>query len=317
MHRRAHHPCPLTLPFRPHRPLVQRAPLAHVLRMDPRPGRHPGHRVGRRRQGDLRASASPAPRARRPMTCSPSTSRPPKGDTDQLVFKAPAPGTLNDPENKQAIEDTLKSVSADKIVAGVDSPFSPGGQIHRGRARSVSRCSTTRRALNDLEPADLVKPVEDTAFKARSRQAPPGRARRHRRAGRALREPGRGTPRRSSASSPRRSCCSSPSGRSLAMGLPLLATLLALGFAMGEHHADQPSRRHARLRHAARDAHRPWRRRRLRALRRHRDTEQRCETGSVWREGRGAGRRHRRAAPCCSPPSTVVIALLGLLCCSV
>src|SRR4051812_30976635 len=50
-----------------------------------------------------------------------------KGDTDQLVFRART-GTLRDPQNRARIEAALKKVAAEKPVAAVVSPFSPGGQ---------------------------------------------------------------------------------------------------------------------------------------------------------------------------------------------
>src|SRR3954471_6218015 len=51
-----------------------------------------------------------------------------KGDTDQIVYRATS-GTLNDPANKKAIEDSLKKVAANDNVANVASPFGAGGQL--------------------------------------------------------------------------------------------------------------------------------------------------------------------------------------------
>src|SRR3954471_24098977 len=51
-----------------------------------------------------------------------------KGDTDQVVFRART-GTLTDHATKSRIERTLRGVAAEKPVASVTSPFSPGGRL--------------------------------------------------------------------------------------------------------------------------------------------------------------------------------------------
>src|SRR3954454_22614190 len=51
-----------------------------------------------------------------------------KGDTDQIVFKA-RQGKLTDPQNRAAITAALSKVKAAPDVGGVDSPFSPRGQV--------------------------------------------------------------------------------------------------------------------------------------------------------------------------------------------
>jgi RND superfamily putative drug exporter len=151
-----------------------------------------------------------------------------KGDTDQLVFRA-GEGTLNDPQNKQRIEDTLRTVGASKLVAGVDSPFSPGGQITKDGKIGVALIAY-KKSVNDIEPKDLVK-LEDAMFRARSStlQVEHGGI-----GAQVARFQNQG---------------SDPStmigilaaaivlfitfGSLVAMGLPLLATLLALGVSMG------------------------------------------------------------------------------------
>jgi RND superfamily putative drug exporter len=90
-----------------------------------------------------------------------------KGDTDQLVFRARS-GTLNDPANKERIEAALKKVAAADSVAGVQSPFSQGGQLTKdGRIGVASLNYDT--STNDIEPETLEK-VQDAAFTARSPQ---------------------------------------------------------------------------------------------------------------------------------------------------
>ena len=114
-------------------------------------------------------------------------------------------------------------------MASVASPFGEGGRLTKDGRIGVATLNY-KESTNDIEPDDL-KDVQDAAFTARSDVAP-GRARRPRRRGRALqREPG--ARRRASASSPPRSSCCSRSDRSWRPALPLIATLLALGCALG------------------------------------------------------------------------------------
>src|SRR5215213_10687580 len=51
-----------------------------------------------------------------------------KGDSDQLVFRART-GKLTDGPNKARIQAALERVAATDDVAGVESPFSPRGQV--------------------------------------------------------------------------------------------------------------------------------------------------------------------------------------------
>jgi RND superfamily putative drug exporter len=151
-----------------------------------------------------------------------------KGDTDQLVFKARA-GTLNDTQNKAAIEGALKDVSGAKIVAKVESPFSADGQITDDGKIGVAQV-TYKEGINDLEPKDLVK-VEDTAFKARSAnlQVEHGGI-----GAQVVRfENQGGDPSTFIGILAAAIVLFITFGSLVAMGLPLLATLLALGFAMG------------------------------------------------------------------------------------
>jgi RND superfamily putative drug exporter len=88
-----------------------------------------------------------------------------KGDTDQLVFKART-GTLKDPAMKARIEAALKKVAATKSVANVQSPFSAGGQITKDGRIGVATI-TYEKSTNDYKPATLEK-VEKAALTARS-----------------------------------------------------------------------------------------------------------------------------------------------------
>jgi RND superfamily putative drug exporter len=88
-----------------------------------------------------------------------------KGDTDQLVFKART-GTLNDSANKPRIEAALEKVAAASSVAGVQSPFSPGGQVTKDGRIGVAML-TYKKSTNDIKPKTL-EAVEKAAFTARS-----------------------------------------------------------------------------------------------------------------------------------------------------
>jgi putative drug exporter of the RND superfamily len=88
-----------------------------------------------------------------------------KGDTDELVFKART-GSLKDPENKTRIEASLAKLADDKAVASVVSPFSPGGQVTKDGRIGVATFSY-KESTNDIKPKTLEK-VENVAFTARS-----------------------------------------------------------------------------------------------------------------------------------------------------
>ena len=90
-----------------------------------------------------------------------------KGDTDQLVFKART-GTLKDAANKARIDAALKKVAAAPSVAAVQSPFSAGGQLTKDGRIGVANL-TYDKSTNDIKPATLEK-VENAAFTARDPQ---------------------------------------------------------------------------------------------------------------------------------------------------
>jgi RND superfamily putative drug exporter len=87
-----------------------------------------------------------------------------KGDTDQLVFKART-GTLKDAAIKARIDAALKKVAAQSSVAAVQSPFSSGGQLTKDGRIGVANLTYTK-STNDIKPATLEK-VENAAFTAR------------------------------------------------------------------------------------------------------------------------------------------------------
>jgi putative drug exporter of the RND superfamily len=88
-----------------------------------------------------------------------------KGDSDQLVFRARS-GTLNDAANKARIEAALKKVAGASSVAGVQSPFSPGGQLTKDGRIGVATL-TYKKSTNDIKPKTL-ESIENAAFTARS-----------------------------------------------------------------------------------------------------------------------------------------------------
>jgi RND superfamily putative drug exporter len=150
-----------------------------------------------------------------------------KGDTDQLVYRAKT-GTLNDPANRAKIEASLKQVRADQNVASVASPFGEGGRITKDGRIGVATFNY-KESTNDIDPNDLEK-VQDAAFTARG-------------AGVEVEHGGPG------AEVVRFENSNGPSegvgilaaaivllitfGSLVAAGLPLIATLLALGSALG------------------------------------------------------------------------------------
>jgi RND superfamily putative drug exporter len=86
-----------------------------------------------------------------------------KGDTDQLVYKA-RNGTLRD--SRARIEASLKRVAADPHVAVVASPFGPGGRLTPDGRIGVASL-TYKESTNDLKPDELER-IQDAAFTARS-----------------------------------------------------------------------------------------------------------------------------------------------------
>ena len=150
-----------------------------------------------------------------------------KGDTDQLVFRART-GTLKDGANRARIDAALKKVAGAGAVASVDSPFSPRGQLTRDGRIGVASLNY-KKSTNDIKPKTL-EAVENAAFSARS----------------AALQVEHGGP---GAEIVRFSNSQGPSeffgifaativllitfGSLVAAGLPLLATMLALGTTLG------------------------------------------------------------------------------------
>jgi len=90
-----------------------------------------------------------------------------KGDTDQIVYRARS-GTLRSPAIKARIQASLKQVAASPDVASVDSPFSPRGQVSKDGQIGVATLNYAN-STNDIKLKPLQK-VEKAAFGARSPQ---------------------------------------------------------------------------------------------------------------------------------------------------
>src|SRR3954452_2931972 len=88
-----------------------------------------------------------------------------KGDTDQIVFRARS-GKLSDPATKARIAAALKGVDGAPHVRSVDSPFGPRGQVTKDGTIGVASLNYDK-STNDIEPTDLEK-AQDAMFKARS-----------------------------------------------------------------------------------------------------------------------------------------------------
>src|SRR3954466_1619102 len=88
-----------------------------------------------------------------------------KGDTDQVVFRARS-GKLTDSANKARIGAALKRVAAEPNVGSVVTPFSPSGQISKDGRIGVALVNYDK-STNDIDPPKL-EPVEKAAFSARS-----------------------------------------------------------------------------------------------------------------------------------------------------
>src|SRR4051794_7831896 len=148
-----------------------------------------------------------------------------KGDTDQLVFRARG-GSLKD--QRAQINAAIAKVRAEDSVAGVDSPFSPRGQITKDGRTGVAILNYEK-STNDIEPATLVD-VEKAAFTARNRDLQVEHG-----------GPGAEIVRFENTAGPSEGVGVLAAaivllitfGSAVAAGLPLLATLLALGSALG------------------------------------------------------------------------------------
>ena len=88
-----------------------------------------------------------------------------KGDTDQLVYRART-GRLDDTGNRFRIEESVKDVRRHKDVASVAGPFGAGGRLTEDGRIGVATINY-KESTNDIEPDDL-KDVQDAAFGARS-----------------------------------------------------------------------------------------------------------------------------------------------------
>src|SRR3954470_14739840 len=148
-----------------------------------------------------------------------------KGDTDQLVYRART-GTLRD--SRERIEASLKRVAADPNVAVVASPFGPGGRLTPDGRIGVASL-TYKQSTNDIKPDELER-VQNAAFTARGQglQVEHG-------------GPGAEVVRfnNTQSSSELLGVLAAALvllitfGSLVAAGLPLIATLLAIGFSLG------------------------------------------------------------------------------------
>src|SRR5947209_5772755 len=150
-----------------------------------------------------------------------------KGDTDQIVFKARS-GSLRDPATKARINATLGRVSKAPSVGSVDSPFSPRGQITRDGRIGVATLNYTG-STNDITPAKL-QTVEQAIFTGRSSSLEIEHG-----------GPGAEVVRFSNSNGPSEGVGVLAAaivllftfGSAVAAGLPLIATLLAIGSTLG------------------------------------------------------------------------------------
>src|SRR4051812_7712604 len=150
-----------------------------------------------------------------------------KGDTDQIVYRART-GTLNDAANRKAIAASIKEVAAQPDVASVASPFGQGGRLTEDGKIGVATLNY-KESTNDID-TDALKAVQKDAFAARS----PSLQVEHG-------GPGAEVVRFSESQGPSEGVGIIAAaivllitfGSLVAAGLPLIATLLALGAALG------------------------------------------------------------------------------------
>ncbi|HVI34729.1 MAG TPA: MMPL family transporter, partial [Gaiellales bacterium] len=150
-----------------------------------------------------------------------------KGDTDQIVYRAKS-GSLNDAANRAKIEASLKQVAASKDVADVASPFGQGGRLTKDGRIGVASLNY-KESTNDLKPKTLEK-IQDAAFTARSGSLQVEHG-----------GPGAEIVRFENSQGPSEGVGIIAAaivllitfGSLVAAGLPLLATLLALGTSLG------------------------------------------------------------------------------------
>ena len=150
-----------------------------------------------------------------------------KGDTDQVVYKARS-GTLRDPATRSAIEASLKRVATAGEIAGVATPFTPGGQLSKDGRTGIA-VLTYKRSTNDVKP-NVLEDIEKRAFTARSARLQVEHG-----------GPGAEVVRFANSQGPSEGIGVVAAavvlfltfGSLIAMGLPLLTTLLSLGVALG------------------------------------------------------------------------------------
>src|SRR3954469_2860733 len=150
-----------------------------------------------------------------------------KGDTDQVVYRART-GSLNDAATKQRIESSLKQTAGDSHVAAVVSPFDAGGRLTKDGKIGVASL-VYKQSTNDIKPDDL-ETIQDSLFTARSGSLQVEHG-----------GPGAEGVRFNKSQSPSEGLGVFAAaivllitfGSLVAAGLPLVATLLALGFSLG------------------------------------------------------------------------------------
>src|SRR3954447_12218673 len=150
-----------------------------------------------------------------------------KGDTDQIVFRA-RQGSLRDAAVKARINAALAKARKAPHVGSIDSPYGPRGQLTKDGRTAVAVLNYDD-STNYIQPSDLEK-VQDAAFTARSKQLQVEHG-----------GPGAEIVRFENSQGPSEGVGVLAAaivllvtfGSAVAAGLPLLATLLALGFALG------------------------------------------------------------------------------------
>src|SRR3954451_3027362 len=150
-----------------------------------------------------------------------------KGDTDQIVFKA-RQGKLTDPALKARIQAALAKVGHEAPVQSVESPFGPRGRLTKDGVIGVATLNY-KKSTNDIKLSPLQK-IEKDAFTARSPQLEvehggPGAE--------IVRFGSQGGPSEGIGILAAAIVLIITFGSLVAAGLPLLATLLALGTAIG------------------------------------------------------------------------------------
>jgi RND superfamily putative drug exporter len=150
-----------------------------------------------------------------------------KGDTDQIVYRARS-GRLSEGGTRFRIQTSLAQLRRNKDVASVASPFAQGGRLTRDGRIGVATLNY-KESTNDIDPDDL-KEVQDIAFGARSDAVQVEHG-----------GPGAEVVRFSEGQGPSEGLGIFAAaivllftfGSLVAAGLPLVATLLALGASLG------------------------------------------------------------------------------------